>query len=151
MVLLLFALWPRDFKYVMSEPALHDYVEELREFYSLNNALSAEEQEVAILEDLRIELSNQYRVGAANNRSINFGRASKRATAFCLLVFALILAFAMIATILVTIKIEGASNAGRQGEDRRSAPADTGSRPAGESPSKAVPPAGPDNKKGGMD
>ncbi len=151
MILLLFALWPRDFKYVMSEPELHNYVEQLRKFYSLNSTLSASQREAAILEDLRIALSSQYRVGAANNRAINFGRASKRATAFCLLVFALILAFAMIASILVNIKIEGASNAGRQGENRGSAPADTGSRSAGEFPPKAASPTSPDNKKGRMD
>ena len=105
MLFLLQALWPRGFKYVMGEPVLHNYIEELRQFYALNGTLTEDEQAAAILEDVRAELSNQYRQSAADNRAINFGRASKRATAFCLLVFALILAFAMIATILVHSKI----------------------------------------------
>src|SRR5258708_31304307 len=33
MIFLLIALWPRDFKYVMSEPELHDYVVKLRMYY----------------------------------------------------------------------------------------------------------------------
>jgi len=33
MVFLLITLWPRDFKYVMSEPELHNYVVGLRQYY----------------------------------------------------------------------------------------------------------------------
>src|SRR5258708_4096470 len=40
MVFLLIALWPRDFKYVMSEPELYNYVVKLREYYEYDAALT---------------------------------------------------------------------------------------------------------------
>lgn len=153
MFFLLLALWPRDFKYVMSEPALHDYVEELRKYYAFDATLSEEDRTAAILEDLRAELSDQYRTGAANNRAINFGRASKRATALCLLVIALILAFVMNAVMLGNAKILGVSDAttGRQVEDRGSSQTNAGPGPAGTNSPKAVPAASSDDKKGRVD
>ena len=105
MLFLLIALWPRDFKYVMSEPELYNYVVKLSEYYEYDVALTDEHRAAAILEDLRDELSKQCRTGAENNRAINFGRASKRATALCLLVIAPILAFVMIAVMPVHAKI----------------------------------------------
>lgn len=153
MVFLLIALWPRDFKYVMSEPALHDYVEELRTFYAFDATLSEEDRTAAILEDLRAELSNQYRTGAANNREINFGRASKRATALCLLVIALILAFVMNVVILGNAKTLGVSDAsaGRQIENRGSSQTNASPGLPGTDSSKTVPATSPDDKKGRVD
>ncbi len=153
MIYLLIALWPRDFKYVMSELDLHNYVVELRKYYAFDADLSEEDRAAAILEDLRDELSKQYRIGAANNRAINFGRASKRATALCLLVIALILAFVMIAVILGNEKYVGASNAGagRQSENRGSSQTITDARPAGTNSQEAIPAALTDYKEGRMD
>ena len=88
----------RDYKYIMDELALAKYVSALRDYYA--DAPDRDLAEAAILADVESELGRQYRAAAVNNRTINFDRARARASAFEVLIFALLLAFAVIATTL---------------------------------------------------
>jgi hypothetical protein len=138
----------RDFIYVMDENALADYVTKLRRFYELNTSLAVEESEAAILADLQAELGRQHRDAAVNNRLLNFRKARARATAFEVLVFALLLAFVIVATILWQHSRTGDPDARRlQSQDRGSA--QTG-QPDGR-PGTGAPQADPAAAPGGQE
>lgn len=151
MVYLLLALWPRDFKYAMKETELHDWVQNLRQYYTFDESLTDEERSDAILEDIRESLNEQYRNAAVNNRAINFQRAAKRATALCLLVFALMFAFAMVGLILGHQEFDRASNDGRQRESGGSSETHTSAGFSGTSSQEAVRAAFAGNPKGCVD
>jgi protein-S-isoprenylcysteine O-methyltransferase Ste14 len=146
------AVRKRDFKYVMNEHKVAKYAEDLRLFYEPDASLTAEACEAAILADIQAELARQYRDAAVNNRALNFRRASARSTAFEVLVFALLLAFAIIAIILWQHNRTGERDVGSvQGHDRGTAQArDLYGRP-GSRTSQARPATDANHQEGRLD
>ena len=153
------AVWGRKFRYIMNEAEIAAYAAGLLSYYELDPNLTEAGRKTAALKDLRVLLTRQYGEAAMYNRALNFRRAGARATAFEALIFALFLAFMLIAIILPWHGRPGETTGDRnvrsiQSQDRGGAQdrgsAETGQlhRRAGPDMEETAPAAAPDHQKG---
>ena len=98
---LLKAIMPRQFQYLMGEHALIHYAEQLSNFYATEEEGAATDVETAIIDDLREAVTTQLATAAEASRAINFARLGARAKALVALVIAILLAFVILAGILI--------------------------------------------------
>jgi hypothetical protein len=105
-LLLLWALWPRSFAYLMRENELNAYMRDLRRYYR-HAELTLAEVEEAIAADVRDAMIEQYAECAIRNRANNAARANARASALAALLVALTFAFAMLAALLIHDGMKG--------------------------------------------
>ena len=150
---LIVSVWPRRFQVPMTEEALLGYAEELTNYYTAPGpeTPAAGTIEDAIVDDLREAMTKQMAIAATRSRAINSTRLGARSRAVTALVFAISLAFSLVALILVRDTLfPGACNAGHQSTS--SIPSGTHPlRSNGANGSEAEPPGNARNDQGRLD
>jgi hypothetical protein len=97
---LLMSVWPRRVAYPMNEIELLAYADSLRTYYA-NSEAAAEIIETAIIADIRETHIKQIAAATQWNRKHNLPRLCARDRAVTALVFAVFLAFVLLAVIVV--------------------------------------------------
>ena len=84
------SIWPRQFRYLASEPDLLDYAQELIRDEGAGKDDASQIKPESALTTLKWELARQYAVGANHNRQINKGRERWRNRAGLAIVFSVL-------------------------------------------------------------
>lgn len=141
------AVKPRKFQYPMGERDLLHYAEQLSNFYASDEQdATPENLETAIVDDLRDAVTTQMATAAEASRTINFARLGSRAKALVALILTILLAFVVLALILIRDTIASGECHARPEQSDSSAPRsqdgkrpDNGPRAAQTSPAPDAP------------
>ena len=90
------SIWPRQFRYLASEPDLLDYAQELIRDEGAGKDDASQIKPESALTTLKWELARQYAVGADHNRQINKGRERWRNRAGLAIVFSVLVTFFLV-------------------------------------------------------
>lgn len=149
---LFIAVKPRQFRYLMAEHELIHYAEQLSNFYATDGEGPPADIESAIIDDLREAVTTQLATAAEASRAVNFTRLGARAKALVALVSAILLAFIILALILVRDTVAPGECHARPEQSSPSAPrAEHSARPEnGPGATQTVPAADAASSQGGV-